>query len=886
MVSEQGLRPQQNCSDASKKKCHTSNHLGIFSVSVIFYNFMHRLCRSASRLLPTRPNARYHICPPCATKILRKSFITSTRLREDGPRFDVNYFEQDASGKLKRIDQDENIKEAEELQSQMAQVEERLRKIDPDGKLEQEIEKIASNDELSSKLPADALKLLKDIVAIRKDMRQDEDLDLRGNRATDGSALQELDVDFPQRHRAHLQSFNKILRLVATDVKDAQRNAVLWTKYVRSKQMVPEFLEGVSAAAWKVLWDSQYIGNPSVSSRTSHLWELLDDMMRVRQELSPTQKLVRIESLFSRGDKNATITLWQSEWNSLDWNDPSRADFRDLGIRLYVELGRLQDAYDLALGAIQANSKLKAEDIAILTAAWAQKGDEGSLKIAWSLYLEARQRIGPTMSLEDYDRLFMSFLAAKQNYLALAVFKDMLLSGRRPEWDSLELAKKSMGLYRTLSDADTKLEDLTRISLASLYFMPRQLENKFFYASWIKRLIGMGEVDSTIPVLALMYERGIRPDALHLNGIIGAWLRDEDKRNHNLALQVGWSMVKERLKLVASRKATASNDAPVAGLPDSGAMVPIHVSKNLPPATIETFSILLLYYENRSMKTSMDLVQQKLQEAEIRPNSFFMNHLMHAELRQGDVGAVWQKFESMRETVQPDLTTFSVLWDCAKLFEKGHHTPNRGGFPSPRTLFSVFLNWLSSLPQKARASIQQDFEATHYNRIIGSFCYRQDIEGTIVALYALKTTFRMYPNEDTIRQITVQLARMGEDATVSKRRRMRTRFSSNKDTIRNMEKVSEIFRTVKRGRSDTLQGLGIEEATMPVEQKGEELTFQLSEVLRIFLRHLAGVDVEERSPQEESLNQVAWEMGTGGICMDPPLHSQGDVESTLLVESQ
>ena len=793
----------------------------------------------------------------------------------------MNYFEQDASGKIKRIDQDENIREVEELQSQMVQIDERLRKIDPDGKLEQELEKIASNDELSSKLPADALKLLKEVVAIRKDMRQDEDFDLRGNTPTD-----ELDVDFPQRHRAHLQSFNKILRLVATDVKDAQRNAVLWTKYLRCKRIVPDFLEGVSAAAWKVLWDSQYIGNPSMTSRTSHLWELLDDMIRVCQELSPTQKLVRIESLFSRGDRNATITLWQSEWNSLDWNDPSRADFRDLGIRLFVELDRLQDAYDLALGAIQANSKPKAEDIAILTASWAHKGDEASLKIAWSLYLEARQRIGPSMSLEDYDRLFMSFLAAKQSHLALAVFKDMLLSGRRPEWDSLDLAKRSIGLYRNLSDHNVQLEDLTRISLASLYFMPRRLENKFFYASWIKRLIGMGEVDSTIPVLALMYERGIRPDALHLNGIIGAWLRDEDKRNHNLALQVGWSMVKERLKLVASRKATASNDEPVAGLPYSGAMVPIHVSKNLPPATIETFSILLLYYENRTMKTSMELVQQKLQEAEIRPNSFFVNHLMHADLRQGDVGAVWQKFMLMRKTVQPDLTTFSVLWDCAKSFEKGRHTSNKGGFPSPRNLFSVFLDWLSLLPEKARASVKQDFEAMHYNQIMSSFCYRRDIEGTIVALYALKTTFGMYPNEDTIRQITIQLARMGEEAAVSKPRRMRSRFSSNKGSIRNMEKVSEIFRTVKKARSDTLRGLGIEEATMSVEQKGEELTFQLSEVLRIFLRHLGGVDVEERSPQEESLDQVACEMGTGGICMDPPLHSEADVESTLLVESQ
>ena len=800
----------------------------------------------------------------------------------------MNYFEQDASGQIKRIDQDAQIKEAEELQAQMAQMEGSLRKIDPDGKLERELEKIASNDELSSKLPPDALKLLKEMVAIRKSMREDEDFDLLGSIPTEANSPKGLDVDFPPRHRAHLQSFNKALRQVASDATDAQRNAVLWTKYVRCKQTIPEFLDGISATAWKVLWESQYSGNPSVKTRTSHLWELLDDMIKVHQELSPMQKLVRMESLFSRGERDATIRFWQSEWNSLDMNDPLRTDFRDLGIRLYVELDRLQDAYDLALGSIQTNGKPKAGDIAILTASWAQRGDEGSLKIAWSLYLKARQRIGYRMSLEDYDQLFMSFLAAKQSHLAVAVFKDMALSKKMPEWDSLELARKNQGFYKGLQDRCIQMKDLTQVSLRLLSFMPRQLENKFFYASWIKRLIGMGEVDSTIPVLLLMYERGIRPDALHLNGILGAWSRGEDKRDHDLVLQVGWAMVKERLKLVASRNARAFRDKPVTDLPDlpdSEMKVPTHVSRNLPPATIETFSILLLYYEKRSMKTSMQIVQRILQDAEMRPNSFFMNHLLHAELRQGDVGAAWLKFESMRESVRPDLTTFSVLWDCANKFEAGRHTPNKSGFPSPRTLFAIFTDWLSALGEKARDRVNQDIAHDHYNQIIGSFCHRRDIEGTMVALYALKFTFGIYPDADTIRRISMQLARMGENASIPKRRRMRSHFSSEKDRVKNMGKVTHIFQTVKQGRSDALQSLGIEEANMTAEQKGEELTFQLSEVLRIFMRHLAGVDVGESSPQEESLDQVAWDMGVGGIRFDPPLHFQGDVESMLPVES-
>ena len=827
---------------------------------------MHRLCYRASRILESRPTARYHICVPCASRIVLRPFTASTVHRDEEPKFVFNYYEESPSGKIEKVDNSEWMQKAEEVRARLKQEGKDPNDIETNGKL---------LDELLAELgEKEAQKLLEEAALSRRRRRKNNNVGRFGESSTDGERPAGLEVDFPRHHRAHLQSFNQVLSQVAEDATDVERNKVLWMKYVKCKQVVPDFLEAVPSTVWSVLWESQYAGNPIVALRTRHLWELVDDMTRARQELSPTQKLVRIESLFSRGDVSSAMKVWLGEWTGLSKDAASRADFRDLGIRLHVELDHLQEAYELALDAEKMEGKPEAGDFATIINSWVQKGDESSLKVAWSLYLRLRYLRGSQMSLEDYDKIFMAFLAAKQISLAFAVFKDMALSGKRPEWDSLELAKKSLGLYRELRDHTAQLSDLTQVSLAALSFMPKKLNNKFFFASWIKRLLGMGEVDSAVSVLSLMYERGIRPDAYHLNGVFSAWLRQEDKQNHNLALQVGWSMVKERLKVVARRNASISGEQVDIDLPDYGVLVPPYVSRNLPPATIETFSILLMYYENRSMHKSMEIVQQMLERAEIRPNAYFMNHILHADLRLGRVAEFWNKFRATKKSINPDLTTFSILWDCCKVFESGHHTPERGGFPPPRRLFATMVDWLSSQSPRSVNEAKREFDEKgkdFYNQIIRCFCHRRDLEGTLVALHALKDILGGYPNQDTILLITIQLARLGENVPLKRRRR--SRFLSHQDSVRNMTKIQEIFKAARQARSEALQSQGIDEATLTVEQKREELLSELSEVLRIFMRHSAGVEIGERSPQEESIGEVTWEMGVGGIVMEPPLHS-------------
>ena len=832
---------------------------------------MHRLCRQASRILLSRPKARYHICPPCATQILSKAFSISVIQRNNDTA--IRFYEQSAPGVIREIH--EGAEEAEDEQSDDFKA--RFAQVEKDFK------NIESSGDLPSEAVDDVKEFRRQLAALRNVLAENGSLDQAERTEETQDIRPQLTVGFPKRQRIHLQSFNIVLQEVARNVQDADKNSILWAKYVRCKRWVPDFLEEVSTKAWDVLWESQYTGNPEIASRTKHLWELVDDMVRVRRELTPIQKLVRVESLYARGEINNAFAFWHSEWSRLKIDDPMRSDFRDLGIRLNADIGRLEEARELALDTAQSKGKPKAEDTAILIASWARKRDEDSLRIAWSLYLDLRQRLGHCMSLNNYDDIIMAFLGTGSNSLALAVFKDMVLSGKRPDWDSLALAKTSMELYRELQNHSNQLADLTQVSLAALSFIPRQLENKYFFASWIKRLIGMGEVDSAVLVLELMYERGIRPDAVHLNGMLNAWLRSEDQKKHSLALQVGWSMVKERLKFVAWRDTLNLGRQSQVDLPDLGVLVPSHISKNLPSATIETFSILLFYYESRSMQTSMDIVQQMLQRAELRPNSFFMNHLLHSELRKNHIGEMWKKFSAMQKSINPDLKTFSVLWEGVKASNTGRYVPGKEGFPTPRTLLARMVGWLISQRPRLKKAAKEEFTQAQYNLIIQCFCFRQDIEGTIIALYALRDAFGIYPDADTARIVSIQLARRGENTPAPKRKR--SRLSSNKDSIRRMSQVSEIFTLVGQERADALKKMGVSEEVLPPEAKDEEMLYKLAEVLRLVLRHATDEGDTISPGVEELLEKVAWEMSVGGICMEAPAYSHGEESISTSIEA-
>ena len=677
----------------------------------------------------------------------------------------------------------------------------------------------------------------------------------------------EVRFELPKDLSAHIKEFNRLVNVyrspeLLTNIDESSK--ALWKQYLRCKEWVPTFTEQIPDMVWRLLWEVNYHTPQESENRARRLWTLAEDMAQVKKDLSPVQRMVRIESRFAHGEYDKALRWWTFERKELENNEEVASEFCELGIRTAVVAGKPELAMQLICGS---RFHLKAQHVVPLIVDRLRRGGEANAKVAWALYLDLRLRMGKDITPEDFDRVVMCFLDNGRPDLALAAFKDLVLYKVKSDDDSVKLLEKSQIMFEELQKRSENLKDLTEVSLTALAYLPRRFANGYFYASWMKRLIGMGRTDSVGSVLQLMYERGIQPGPKHINGFMSALLRGKDLKDKEVAIQIGWNMIRERLKFVARRRGATSPT--FVDAPDPGLLVPPYLSRNLPPATIETFCILLLHYEIMNMQQSVEMLKQALLAAEIPPDCYFMNHLIYTELRKGDLEAAWKIFDK-RKGVKPDLETFAALWDCERrlIASRGQYSQ---GFPAPRALFSTMMNWQSNLTGRARQTALEEFSQDLYLQIIRCICYHRDPGGTLVALYALKETFNAYPDDAAVRLITIQMARLGERKTTPRHRRVR--FSEVRDSRAKLEAVTKAMESITEQRTEELRAQGIDPEKLVEEQRREEVLYRTALLLRIFIRHHEGLEIAEESTKEKIIEEIAWEMGSGALHMEPPIYS-------------
>ena len=748
---------------------------------------------------------------------------------------------------------------------------------------------VQSDEELQQKVEA----LQTEVKQLRQKLGPDEEFDdfldemdvpgpeKDGLEADADEALDEFTVDFklPRALGVYLRDFNRLVRAVAKDFQDGtlqrRRQQTLWLQYLRCKRSIPNFVEQIPEAAWAVVWESQYTLPSADKDRSKHLWALIDDIHQSGLELSPAQKLIQVERLFVEKDYKHALDLWERYQSELQADEVTSEAFLDLGVRLLVASQQLEAAQHLAMDAAKEADQVKAERLAPLIAGWAGKGDDSSIKVAWSFYLYMREQKGAKITLEDFDQVIMAFLNCQCLNLALAVFRDMMLFGKNSPFDSVAFMRKAKGLHKELQDESGSLADLTNVSLTAMACLPYHFRNRYFFASWMKRLIGMGETEAAVQVLRLMFEHGVQPDAKHINGIVAAYLRDGDGGQRDFAIQVGWSMVKQRLKFVGRRHASVSGQPPLdLDVPDLGLTVPPYISTLLPAATIETFSILLHHYERRDMQATIQRIPDILRRAEIEPNAYFMNHLIYSRLRQGDTKGAWRLFDTQTQTVRPNLESFAALWDCQKATLGWRGIGVSPNFPAPRTLFSHMMSWFAGLPPRAQVEAREEFTMDLYSQVVRCVCLSRDVEGTLVALHALRDAFGAHPDAGTVRLVTIQLARLSEP-TVTKRQR-RAPFRAASAGQKRLQNVMRLFESVTRKREAAIVAAGRDpEGLEPGESKEEEL-YRLNVLLRMILRSReAELDKEEKL--DRRVEEVAFAMGAGALDMGEPRHSRRQI---------
>lgn len=349
------------------------------------------------------------------------------------------------------------------------------------------------------------------------------------------------------------------------------------------------------------------------------------------------------------------------------------------------------------------------------------------------------------------------------------------------------------------------------MSLAALLVLPKSYQNKFFYGSWIKKLIGNGEVDAAAAVVELMYERGVKPDARHLNGIIGAWLRDGSPSSKKKAEEMAWAMIQARIGFVQRRSEMASVQTQHGSrIQEHKRKVPAFLLRRIPSATVETFSILLLYYTRRSnYEAAEHLISLMAGPAQVAPNSFVMNHTLYAALRKGDLQGVWNTYKASKPTVRPDLETFACLWDTAKVQYDKAKAAHAATFPSARMLYAEMSQWLSSLSARDLQKSRDAFSRDLYDQIVRSFCLSSDLNGTLCALHGLQTAFGEHPDSATARMIVVQITYLlppEAQPDAQTRKSLRRRGLQSRNAI---SKVAGILETVADQKNAALVNQGI-----------------------------------------------------------------------------
>ncbi|KAL8729838.1 MAG: hypothetical protein Q9166_004479 [cf. Caloplaca sp. 2 TL-2023] len=680
--------------------------------------------------------------------------------------------------------------------------------------------------------------------------------------------LDELDMamELAPQQKAHLRRFNACLKSAVNHFSDPKTRKDLWISYERCKRLLPSFVEFVPEKCWEIIWKSQYAKPSEGRDRSSHLSMLAQDILRSGKKLTEEQRVTIIDTCIGEGRLDEALHEWHLQRDS--GGPLATKSNGSQGVRLFLSLGDLDKAQEIGDKSFEASDPDTARYMIPVIEAWTQRRTENGIRNAWNLYLELRKKLGSSITIDDFDKIAMCFINAGRTDVALAVFKDMMLTGRESQTNSNKLYKTSLTLLGTLQSQSASPSELTTVSLSALTTLPREFQNKFFYGSWIKKLIGMGETMAAVSVVELMYERGVTPDAKHVNGIIGAWFRSGQAPQKEKAEQLGWAMIQQRLEVVSKRR--GETRASVTGEDNRQHIrVPAHIQRVVPPATIETFSLLLLYYERRSKSDAVHVLKKHLYLAEISPNSYFMNHMLYAELRRDQQAVAWQLYQAMKDSVKPDLETFACLWDCEKAHLDTHSTQSADDFPGPRKVFHTFLTWYTGLEKRTQMAVLEGFTEELYNQIVRCMCLAKDLEGTLVALYGLKEIFGFLPNDETLRMIPMQVARVGLEEPRMTRKRRRSRWSDVAGNKVKLANVSKVLDLVVEQRIEALERHGVKLEHCSTQRQNEEQLHILAAFLRVVIRRYA----QDEQAMNDAITTAAEDMGAKSIELRDPLHS-------------
>lgn len=625
----------------------------------------------------------------------------------------------------------------------------------------------------------------------------------------------EVELGTSAGHQALTKHFNKVL-LEAKDEKENELKSLrLWKWYVQCQEKIPGFSRNIPANVWKFLWSSQL----RLREKPQHLVRLGREILNAQIEMEARVWSQFIEALLSCGHLEEARSTWEDlrSDSEIDKDKKFLFEFYTIGIRIYGSLNQPVEAQNLAFQAIQKGARPTILVQSIV--AWANSDVPGSAAKAWTAYLKLLKLMGNKMNPSIYQEVSDALLQSGNKDMALTIFKDLIRSIRNPESDTLAAYEKALGNADTNREPQEIEDAINKVSLTMLLALPSGYHNKFFFSSWIKHLIGAGRTEAAAMVVDLMYERGIKPDAIHLNGLLGAWLRENSPEACQRAEDLANEMIQAKVNRVAAVSEQRALQIPsnlfrrIFVLDNNGRIPLPSVQKNrfLPAANHETFSLMFDYYEKkRRWHDFNDLTKTFLGPAQLRPNIFITNKLLAAELQNNAFGRFWAIYEDLAQKLGPNLETFDLIWHALAQQGTGKNflnTIGRGPIVDSHVVstehrqhFASLMDWMNENSGRHRKAAIQDFNEAFYGEVTKSLVQSLDLPGMICVMHGLYQVFGHAPSDAAIQLILVSVARAlprsdtARSTGGGRRRAMRAEFGADQTKLK---KIANIVDTVE-----------------------------------------------------------------------------------------
>ncbi|EPQ67812.1 Bgt-1883 [Blumeria graminis f. sp. tritici] len=644
---------------------------------------------------------------------------------------------------------------------------------------------------------------------------------------------------FPKAYQSNITSLQDCLQVCSqrSRTQKVRGKVVKVTKSMLRSHLARSYMfarKGLLSASHLIpttIWDDLWriLGSESNKNlnRLTYIRRLGEDMDEAGVFLSPSRRLLYIEALFLDGSRKLAIDQWKV--NEPNRDHPLWEEYCEIGIRILAQTGRIEEATKIAEMYFEDKRQpSRYRCLMPLIRACLISKKKYSAQYAWAFYLRLKACLDQEITMVDYDSLTSWFLESEQPDLALAVFRDMMLTGDDcSKFKDSNDPQRFSGIINDFNGVKIEQSELEWKNSRALSSLPPKFRNKYFFGSWLKKLIGDNQLDSAKRVLDLMQDHGIRPSPIHVNGLIGAWFRRGKDSEFAAADDLAWRMIKNRIEFMEKpirhhyfeyplrRDMNASYDG------DKSAFL-------LPIASIETFCLLVQQYRQHQKDESLSALFEAFLKCKIQPNTRYMNQLILLDTREHKTSMAYETYRLLlAQGVRPDSETFILLWNLMKISVD----PSVGrkiewqsrSIGTCRQLFEETMKWKSIFLEK------KSFPQELYDLIILSFSLKQDLAGTAVALRALQQQFNLFPDENCVRTVVLQIARCGLRNSVGlKPRRLDLSLPMTKDRIGN---VMQFMYKIKQQRAEVLMNNGIDPDQLSAEERKEEAIVMMTEML-------------------------------------------------------